>query len=510
MSQPPPDTVDDVPDPTTSDTEPASEVPTTPLRKRALNSAAWSLGGFAIIQILRFGFNLVLTRLLFPEVFGLMALVDLFITGLLMFSDLGINVSVIRGARGDDPDFLNAAWSLQVVRGICLWLGACALAWPAAVAYGSTELLYLLPAAGLTTICHGLNSMAIFTCERHMLQGRLAPLQVGCYVVSMSIVVVCLLQTELGVWSLIVGRLAGSALEMISSHLLLPGRPCRFAWDRAVVSEIVHFGKWIFVTTGFTFLADQADRLIISSMTSLATFGVYNLAVQMALAAKWAMQGISVQVVFPYYSRVFQQGVGFPTSFRKIHPWSAGLGAFLTAGMVSTGPAFIDCLFKPDYEAAGWMLQLVALSAWIAILEKNSGCILWVLGNPRYQAIGMGAKLLASPLCAWAGYALAGLGGMIVGFAAAELLRYAVTVLALRDQRLPVLRYDLGLTGAVAATWMLTRWVDSLFAGPMQPALRLSVEMATVVLVWLGLAGIALWWPRRADGDNAWRSQNPA
>ena len=47
------------------------------------------------MQVLRFGFNLVLTRLLLPEVFGLMALVDLFLLGLHMFSDVGLGLSIV-------------------------------------------------------------------------------------------------------------------------------------------------------------------------------------------------------------------------------------------------------------------------------------------------------------------------------------------------------------------------------------------------------------------------------
>ena len=51
--------------------------------------------------------NLILTRLLVPELFGLMALVNTFIQGLFLFSDVGIATSIIRSPRGDDPVFLN-------------------------------------------------------------------------------------------------------------------------------------------------------------------------------------------------------------------------------------------------------------------------------------------------------------------------------------------------------------------------------------------------------------------
>jgi O-antigen/teichoic acid export membrane protein len=91
------------------------------LKTLAIRGAIWTIAGYGAGQLLRLGGNLVLTRLLEPKLFGLMTLVFVFITALHLFSDLGIGVSVIQNKRGDDPVFLNTAWTLQVVRGVFLW-----------------------------------------------------------------------------------------------------------------------------------------------------------------------------------------------------------------------------------------------------------------------------------------------------------------------------------------------------------------------------------------------------
>jgi hypothetical protein len=54
-----------------------------------------------------------------------MALVQVFLTGLQMFSDVGIRTSVIRSNRGADPVFLNTAWTVQIMRAVFLWLLSC-------------------------------------------------------------------------------------------------------------------------------------------------------------------------------------------------------------------------------------------------------------------------------------------------------------------------------------------------------------------------------------------------
>ncbi|HBB84471.1 MAG TPA: polysaccharide biosynthesis protein, partial [Sulfitobacter sp.] len=92
---------------------------------RALRSTSWIVLSYGGAQAIRLASNLILTRLLFPEAFGLMALIQVVIVGLTLFSDVGIGPSIAQSKRGDDRDFLNTAWTIQAIRGGCLWLAAC-------------------------------------------------------------------------------------------------------------------------------------------------------------------------------------------------------------------------------------------------------------------------------------------------------------------------------------------------------------------------------------------------
>ena len=64
------------------------------LKKRAVNGSIWSVTGFGAGQFLRLVSNLLLTRLLFPEAFGILALVQVVLQGIKMFSDVGISTSL--------------------------------------------------------------------------------------------------------------------------------------------------------------------------------------------------------------------------------------------------------------------------------------------------------------------------------------------------------------------------------------------------------------------------------
>src|SRR5258708_38763796 len=91
------------------------------LEKRLVRGSVWALVGHGGSQVLRLAGNLVLWRALYAEAFGLMAIVNVFMLGLWMFSDVGIGPSIIQNERGDDPKYLHTAWTIQVVRGFALF-----------------------------------------------------------------------------------------------------------------------------------------------------------------------------------------------------------------------------------------------------------------------------------------------------------------------------------------------------------------------------------------------------
>ncbi|WP_341199011.1 oligosaccharide flippase family protein [Lentibacter algarum] len=139
---------------------------------RILRGAGLTVFGFGWSQAMRLLSNLVLTRLLFPEAFGLMALITVFLMGLNMFSDVGVAPAILQSKRGDERDFLDTAWTIQVARGVLLWLTACALAWPISLFYGVPDLLYMLPVAALTLVIAGFNPTRYHEANRHLRMGR--------------------------------------------------------------------------------------------------------------------------------------------------------------------------------------------------------------------------------------------------------------------------------------------------------------------------------------------------
>ncbi|HJV94926.1 MAG TPA: oligosaccharide flippase family protein, partial [Albitalea sp.] len=144
----------------------------TTLRQRVIHAGSWAVGGHVLGQAIRLGGNLILTRLLVPEAFGLMAIVYVLMIGFALFSDLGIGANIVQNPRGEDPSFLNTAWTVQIVRGIVIWvlslLSAVALpvaasfGWvKAGTVYGDPLLPWVIAAFSFTAVIGGFDSTNI-------------------------------------------------------------------------------------------------------------------------------------------------------------------------------------------------------------------------------------------------------------------------------------------------------------------------------------------------------------
>jgi O-antigen/teichoic acid export membrane protein len=471
-----------------ADPRPAAPAPS--LRSRTIKGTIWTTGGYGASQVLRLGVNLVLTRLLQPQMFGLMSLVNIFIQGLQGFSDVGIGPSIIQSKRGDDPVFLNTAWSMQVLRGCTLGAMSALIAWPIAKLYGEDQLVWLLPAAGLGAVIAGFNSTALFTLNRHMEVGKLTLRSLVGQVAGAGVMVAWALLHP-SVWALLAGNIAAAVANLAFSYTLVPGQRNWFRWDKSSAQELMKFGRWIFVSTILTFLALQADRLIFGKLITLHDLGIYSVAAMMAALPTTAILKLGGIVVFPAYSRARANGANFQRVFDQVRlPLLAGAG-LIAAGMVGGGRQVIELLYDPRYHGAGTMLQLLAVSGWFQVMQVTNGSALLALGSPRSVAAANVVKLLAIvvfvPLGFWKYQLLGGIAGII----AADALKYGASALAASRKGLHMLGKDLVLSLLVAVTGvaaaLLAEWVRHRVAGP-----RVGGVVALLVV---GVLVGAVWGP---------------
>lgn len=416
---------DKLQDSTTGSTSPwaAQQGPLTNRRGRAITASIWVGASVASSYMLRLVSTLVLTRLLFPEVFGLFAFVTIVMNVLNMFSDLGINVAVMRSKRADEH-FINCAWTVRLLRGGVLWVGALLLAWPVSVFFEQPTLVALIPIVALSAIIDPLGSPSIWFCNRKL---RLWPMFwrdnfVGLSVLLLKIILAIHLQS---VWALVFAGLFGSTLRAVSSYTILSEIRPRLVWDKKVVGGLVRFGGWLFVSSMLTFFVQQGDKLILGKMFDAEVLGIYVVALTIPAALLNLIRRMNSNVLLPVYADlVHHDDARLRRRVLQSRACLMVLGGGPAVLLAIFGQHVIDFLYDPRYAAAGWMLQIASLGALAMLINLTITSILLPAGDSLGMFQFQAFRSICFIVCMTAGGWFFGFLGLVAGVAASNLMSY--------------------------------------------------------------------------------------
>lgn len=431
----------------------------TGLFARAMRGSLFSAGGQIIGLGVRLASNLLLTRLLFPEAFGVMALVQMVLMGVQLMSDFGLQHAIGGNKRGDDPDFLNTAWTLQVARGVILWLVCCALALPIAQVYGAPELAVMLPVAGLSLLITGLITTRFDTAVRHLALGQVTLIELTSQLGGILIMVVLAYLTR-SVWALVWGGVATSVIKVVLAQVWLPGLRNRPRWEKSSATALLRFGSWTFLSSTGSFALMQGDKAILGIWLSLQELGVYNVAVTMASVPTLLFVTVVGRVFVPLYRGVREDGT--PAARAKLQRLRFGLTGVILTGLAIlalTGVPLMGWLYDARYAAAGAIVVIFACAQMPIVIMGSYDYAALSNGDSRGMFIAQGLRAVAQSLALLIGVQVAGILGALIGYGVAAVLCLPCGVWLARKHGVHDARHDLVYLGLGAAITALAVWI---------------------------------------------------
>jgi len=431
------------------------------LQSLAVRGTVWTGLGLGGTQVLRFVGNIIVARLLFPEAFGIMGTVFAVLTGLTMFSDIGLGPSIMQHARGEDAAFLRTAWSVQLVRGVLIWLLCAPLGMVVSWSTGEAMFLWLVPVAGFTCVIQGVYSVSIFTYKRRLAFGRVTLLNFVAGAVATGVMIACAYVWP-SVWALLTHAFVTVVITAIGSFFFMPEIRMSWQWEREAVSELIRFGRWIFIATALTFLVARLDIFILGATVGMGVLGVYATAKNYSFAALEAVGMLASTVLLPVYARFAERGADVLRS--QTFRLRAGLLAvFLPPLWALTvyGDSFVRLLYDDRYHDAGWMIQVLAAGAIVATISNTIDPVLLARGDSFRYMLQLASRLALQIVGMAGGAYLAGVKGFIIGLAVADILNYPILVALVRKHEAWLPRLDaaaLALSAAIIGLgWYFVR-----------------------------------------------------
>lgn len=401
------------------------------LGSRVLKAGSWSLLGTLALHGLRLASNLIMTRLLLPEAFGLMALIVTVLLALSLLSDLGIHRSVVREPDGDTERFLRVAWMVKCLRGGIVGAGfllvalAAALMGPVLAApdtvYADPRLPGLLVLCALAPVILGAEATTRELALRNLMLGRIKVVQIIAQIVAI-LAMVLFASISPTVWALAAGMLMNQLVTTALSHVVYPGPRMAVLWDAEIADRLWQYGKWLIGSSAFTFLARNWDRLYLGGVISATAFGVYAIAQVWIDAARQMVQIVLDTVGFSALGEVIRERPDdVPRLFRKFQTIADGICLMCFVVPYALGPMLIDLIYLPVYTDAGHHMQILALGL-LAMRFETFNMLILNMGKSQVMmwisAIRAGAIMVSLPLA----YMWFGLTGALCAVALSSLV----------------------------------------------------------------------------------------
>ncbi len=409
------------------------------LRQRTLRAGAWTVASYGVELSTRFLSNLILTRLLFPEAFGVIAAATTIIGGLQLISDFGVRAVIIQSPHGEDAEFLRTAWLFQCIRGILLWLVLLLICialvtpsthslLPATSVFADPSFPIVTGVLGLTIILNGIESTAVSLNVRRLNFQPIVMLDLLAKIAPLPIMIAWAYAFP-SVWSIVAGALIASLLRAILSHVIIPGPLMAFTSHGGHLKTIVAFGKWVSLSSFATFISSHSDVIILGLLLPSPMLGVYYIAKTLRDAIEFFLERLNGTMTLPVLGEVIRNN---PKNLKDryyrfrlpIELVAASFAGFLFA----SGELIVHILYDQRYSEAGLMLQILSFgllvypfqlirSAFTAV--GRTDVVAWI---SILQAVCLVAGMSL-------GYYLCGPLGAIAGVASSRVIPSAITLI---------------------------------------------------------------------------------
>lgn len=325
---------------------------------------------------------LVLTRLLTPEAFGLVALANVVIAFIRIFVEQGFSQSIIQAKQVEKEDLDTAFWSsllISVALSILTFIGAETVA----NKFQEPELALILKGLSPLFILISLSSVQSALLQKNLQFKSLAVRSLialsvgGFFAITFAFM-------GFGVWSLVVQELSRSLVAVIVLWKVGKWRP-RFVFSFTSLKKLLSFGVSIMGINLLNVVNRRSDDLLIGYFLGTAALGYYNVAYQLLLLLTQLINAPVNQVALSAFSKLQDR----PDELRKSLYNSArivsffSIPAFFFAAILA--PEVVPFVFGSQWEKSIPVMQVLALIGPIHALGGLDSNLLIALGKPSWR-----------------------------------------------------------------------------------------------------------------------------
>src|SRR5688572_4791543 len=461
------------------------------LRKKAVKGVFWSMvqkWGRAGLTTITF---IILSRLLAPEAFGLVALATAFTVFIELFLDQGFGSAIVQREELE-PEHLDTAFWLNVLTSILMTVGLIAASGLLGALFEQPRLTSVLQWLSITLILSGLSSTQISILQRKLAFKEFAIRSMVANAVG-GIVGISMAFAGYGVWSLVGQDLAGGLVRVVVLWRASDWRP-GFKVSKSHYKELVSFGIPIVGNNALNVLMKRSDDLLIGYFLGPTLLGFYTIGYQLLLIIIRLVTEVTNSVAFPAFSRIQHQPERMRHAFYKVTQYTSVFAFPVFIGLAALAPEIVPAVFGEKWAPSIPVMQVLSLIGILQSVLFFNGSVIKASGKPSWQ---FGIMLL-NTVCSVLGFLLVVRWGIvavaaafvIVGYLLAPVSYIAVRRLIQIDFRTYLWQFIPSVTASLLMVAVIVGLKYLLKDQSLNMYLELSIYLLAGILTYVAVIGV--------------------
>lgn len=361
--------------------------------RHAARGGAIAFGGQVTRLVLQLLGTAIMSRLLAPEDFGLIAMAATVTGFIALFTDMGLSVATIQKTEVSQS-LVSTLFFVNIGIGLLLMVAAAIAAPLAALLYHDARVTMIVIGMAVSIPLAAAVAQHDALLARAM---RWMPLQLIALVSQAIALVVAVLlawKADAGVWALVAQMAVAGLATLILTWIVCDWRPSRVENWRDARAEL-GFGANV---TGFSllnFFHRQFDNILIGWRWGAVELGFYARAYNLLTLPIGLINGSLSSSAIPILAKCKDDPERWNAAYLRLATVTAFLGCGLCAILFAVAEPLVNVILGPGWGEVSVIFRALAMSSIFATASNSCGWVFISLGRTRQYFYW---SLFASPL----------------------------------------------------------------------------------------------------------------
>ena len=347
-------------------------------RNKVLSGVFWTLSQQFSVKAINFGVQIILARILLPEAFGLIAMLQVFIAigGSLM--DSGMTSSLIRTYEAQEKDY-STVFFINLLSSIVIYFILFILSPLIAYFYKMPELNAVVRVYSLSIIINALVAVQNARLTKIMNFKLQMFIEIPSVVIS-GITGILMAYKGFGVWSLVWMNIAGSFVFMVQHWFRTHWRP-KFIFDVATLKKHFNFGYKLTFIGMANAIYDNVYNIVIGKFFSATELGFYNRAINFQYFPAKNIGAAMQKVTYSTFAAIQDDNERLRSAYRKILEQSLFWISPLMVTLCVVAQPLFSLVLTAKWLPAVPYFQILTVAGILYPLNQYNLNIIWVKGK---------------------------------------------------------------------------------------------------------------------------------